>query len=32
MRQNEKGIEFFRARDAVNTAGWLKGEPMPFVG
>ena len=32
MRQNEKGIEFVRARDAVSTAGWLNGEPMPFVG
>lgn len=31
MRQNERGIEFVRARDA-STAGWRKGEPMPFVG
>lgn len=31
MRQN-KGVEFVRARGAVSTAGWLKGEPVPFVG
>lgn len=29
----EYGIGLFRVtRDAVSTAGWLKGEPMPFVG
>ena len=31
MRQNERGVEFVRARDAVSTVGWRKGEPMPFV-
>ena len=27
MRQNEREIKFIRARDAVKTAGPLKGEP-----
>ena len=25
-------IEFIRARDAVSTVGWLKGEPTTFMG
>ena len=31
MRQNERRIEFIRARDAVRTEIWLKGELIPFV-
>ena len=31
MMQNERGIEFIRAKDTVRTAGWLKGEPTTFV-
>ena len=31
MRQNERRIEFIRARDAVRTEFWLKGELIPFV-
>ena len=31
MRQNERRIAFIRARDAVRTEFWLKGELIPFV-
>lgn len=30
--QNERIIEFIRAGDAIRTVGWLKGEPMHFLG
>ena len=32
MRQDERRIEFIRMGDTVRTAGWLKGEPAPFMG
>ena len=32
MRQNERRIEFIRVRDAVRTAGLLKGESTPLSG
>ena len=31
MRQSERRIEFIRARDAVRTEIWLKGELIPFM-
>ena len=31
MRQNERRIEFIRARDTVRTEIWLKEELIPFV-
>ena len=31
-RQNERRIKFIRAGDAVRPEGWLKTEPVPFMG